>query len=126
MNGHSDILIIGGGIGGMTAALYAARANLSVRIVEKEVCGGLVNWTHTVENVPSYKSIHGMDLMTACREHVESFGVAIEEVNEVEEVPSPTASRTGRPSTNTFNVIIPPMPSSISCLSRFSQSPPYR
>ena len=52
MNGHSDILIIGGGIGGMTAALYAARANLSVRIVEKEVCGGLVNWTHTVENVP--------------------------------------------------------------------------
>ena len=59
MNGHSDILIIGGGIGGMTAALYAARANLSVRIVEKEVCGGLVNWTHTVENVPSYKSIHG-------------------------------------------------------------------
>ena len=69
MNGHSDILIIGGGIAGMTAALYAARANLSVRIVEKEVCGGLVNWTHTVENVPSYKSIHGMDLMTACREH---------------------------------------------------------
>ena len=63
MNGHSDILIIGGGIGGMTAALYAARANLSVRIVEKEVCGGLVNWTHTVENVPSYKSIHGMDLI---------------------------------------------------------------
>ena len=49
MNGHSDILIIGGGIGGMTAALYAARANLSVRIVEKEVCGGLVNWTHTVD-----------------------------------------------------------------------------
>ena len=42
--------------------------------------------THTVENVPSYKSIHGMDLMTACREHVESLGVAIEEVNEVEEV----------------------------------------
>ena len=39
MNGHSDILIIGGGIAGMTAALYAARANLSVRIVEKEVCG---------------------------------------------------------------------------------------
>ena len=58
----------------------------NVRIVEKEVCGGLVNWTHTVENVPSYKSIHGMDLMTACREHAESLGVAIKEVNEVEEV----------------------------------------
>lgn len=86
MSGHSDVLIIGGGIGGMTAALYAARANLSVRIVEKEICGGLVNWTHTVENVPSYKSIHGMELMAACREHVESLGVAIEEISEAERV----------------------------------------
>ena len=109
MNGHSDILIIGGGIGGMTAALYAARTNLSVRIVEKEVCGGLVNWTHTVENVPSYKSIHGMDLMTACREHVESLGVAIEEVNEVEEVRldgQPKEIRTSEGDSFTADVVI--------------------
>ena len=109
MNGHSDILIIGGGIGGMTAALYAARANLSVRIVEKEVCGGLVNWTHTVENVPSYKSIHGMDLMTACREHVESLGVTIEEVNEVEEVRlvgQPKEVRTSEGDSFTADVVI--------------------
>ena len=52
MNGHSDILIIGGGIAGRTAALYAARANPSVRIEGKDVGGGLVNWTHTMENVP--------------------------------------------------------------------------
>lgn len=109
MNGHSDILIIGGGIAGMTAALYAARANLSVRIVEKEVCGGLVNWTHTVENVPSYKSIHGMDLMTACREHAESLGVAIEEVNEVEEVRldgQPKEIRTSEGGSFTADVVI--------------------
>ena len=109
MNGHSDILIIGSGIAGMTAALYAARANLSVRIVEKEVCGGLVNWTHTVENVPSYKSIHGMDLMTACREHVESLGVAIEEVNEVEEVRldgQPKEIRTSEGDSFTADVVI--------------------
>ena len=100
---------LGGGIGGMTAALYAARANLSVRIVEKEVCGGLVNWTHTVENVPSYKSIHGMDLMTACREHVESLGVAIEEVNEVEEVRldgQPKEIRTSEGDSFTADVVI--------------------
>ena len=83
MSGHSDVLIIGGGIGGMTAALYAARANLSVRIVEKEICGGLVNWTHTVENVPSDKSIHGMELMEKMREHVDHMGVEVEEVFEV-------------------------------------------
>ena len=93
----------------LTAALYAARANLSVRIVEKEVCGGLVNWTHTVENVPSYKSIHGMDLMTACREHVESLGVAIEEVNEVEEVRldgQPKEIRTSEGDSFTADVVI--------------------
>lgn len=78
-----DLLIIGGGIGGMTAAIYAARANLDVVIVEKEICGGLVNATHTVENVPSYQSIHGIELMAKCREHVESLGVEIVEVEEV-------------------------------------------
>jgi thioredoxin reductase (NADPH) len=82
----SDLLIIGGGITGMTAAIYAARANLSVTILEKEVCGGLVNWTHTVENMPSYKTIHGIELMEKSRAHVESLGVNIVEVDEVESV----------------------------------------
>ena len=81
-----DLLIIGGGITGMTAAIYAARANLSVCILEKEVCGGLVNWTHTVENFPSYKTIHGIELMEKSREHVESLGVTIVEIDEVESV----------------------------------------
>jgi thioredoxin reductase (NADPH) len=85
MKSH-DIIIIGGGICGMTAAIYAARANLSVCIIEKEVCGGLVNWTNTVENVPSYPSIHGEELMDKCREHVDSLGVDIEEVDGVETV----------------------------------------
>lgn len=81
-----DVLIIGGGICGMTAAIYAARANLSVCILEKQICGGLVNWTNVVENVPSYKSIHGMDLMEKCKEHVESLNVEIEEVDGVKSV----------------------------------------
>lgn len=81
-----DLLIIGGGICGMTAAIYAARANLSVCILEKNICGGLVNWTNTVENVPSYPSIHGLNLMAKCREHVASLNVAIEEVDEVERI----------------------------------------
>lgn len=81
-----DLLIIGGGICGMTAAIYAARANLSVCILEKNICGGLVNWTNTVENFPSYPSIHGLDLMAKCREHVASLNVAIEEVDEVERI----------------------------------------
>ena len=78
-----DLVIIGGGICGMTAAIYAARANIRACILEQQVCGGLVNWTNTVENVPSYQSIHGIDLMEKCREHVESLNVAIEEVDKV-------------------------------------------
>ncbi len=78
-----DVLIIGGGICGMTAAIYAARANLRTCILEKDVCGGLVNWTNTVENVPSYPSIHGETLMDQCRAHVDSLGVDIEEVDAV-------------------------------------------
>lgn len=81
-----DLVIIGGGICGMTAAIYAARANIHTCILEQQVCGGLVNWTNTVENVPSYQSIHGIDLMEKCREHVASLNVAIEEVDEVTEV----------------------------------------
>ena len=78
-----DLVIVGGGICGMTAAIYAARANIHTCILEQQVCGGLVNWTNTVENVPSYQSIHGIDLMEKCREHVASLGIAIEEVDEV-------------------------------------------
>lgn len=67
----------------MTAAIYAARANLSVLLLEKEICGGLANWTHVVENYPSYQSINGMELMEKVKEHVESLPVQVEEITEV-------------------------------------------
>ena len=72
---HEKLIIIGSGPAGYTAAIYAARANLSTGILEEQVCGGLVNWTNTVENMPSYKSIHGLDLMEKCRDHAESLGI---------------------------------------------------
>lgn len=79
-----DVLIIGGGIAGMTAAIYLARANVRAVILEKAICGGLCNYTYVVENFPSYPSIHGMDLMQKVREHVDHLGVAVEEVCEIE------------------------------------------
>ncbi|MGD9211061.1 MAG: FAD-dependent oxidoreductase, partial [Desulfobacteraceae bacterium] len=69
MNNNYDLIIIGGGISGMTAAIYAARANLNTLVLEKAVCGGLVNTTHVVENFPSYLSINGMELMEKVRSH---------------------------------------------------------
>jgi len=78
-----DVIIVGGGIAGMTAAIYTARANLSTVIIEKEVCGGLVNSTHVVENFPSYPSINGMELMEKTLEQVEELGVEVEQVAEI-------------------------------------------
>ena len=81
-----DTIIIGGGVCGMTAAIYAARAGLRTAILEKEVCGGLVNYTHLVENYPSYPAIHGMELMEKVRAHVEQLPVDIHEIDAVESV----------------------------------------
>jgi len=79
-----DLVILGGGPAGMTAAIYAARANLDVVLLEENVTGGLVNSTYTVENFPSYPSIHGMELMEKMRAHVDSLDVTVEEVCEIE------------------------------------------
>lgn len=64
----------------MTAAIYAARANRRTAIVESEICGGLVNYTHVIENFPSYKQIHGMELMELVLDQVESLEVTVDQV----------------------------------------------
>ncbi len=78
-----DIVILGGGMAGMTAAVYAARANRSCAILESAITGGLANSTYTVENFPSYIEVHGMDLMQKVRDQVDALGVEVEEVCEV-------------------------------------------
>ena len=81
-----DLIIIGGGVAGMTAAIYAARANINTLLLEKSVCGGLVNSTHVVENFPSYPTINGMDLMEKVRDHVDVLGVTVIEVIDIEDL----------------------------------------
>ena len=78
-----DLVIVGGGIAGLTASIYGARAGLSVLVLEKEVCGGLANWTHVVENFPSHPSIGGLELMQKVRQQAEELGAHIEEIAEV-------------------------------------------
>jgi thioredoxin reductase (NADPH) len=79
-----DLLIVGGGIAGMTAAIFAARANLRTALVEEKACGGLANWTNTVENFPSHISINGMELMNRVLEQVETLGVQVDQAAEIE------------------------------------------
>lgn len=78
-----DIVCVGGGMAGMTAAVYAARANRSCVVLESNITGGLANSTYTVENFPSYTEVHGMDLMQKVRDQVDNLGVTVEEVCEI-------------------------------------------
>ncbi|MGO3899808.1 MAG: NAD(P)/FAD-dependent oxidoreductase, partial [Lactiplantibacillus argentoratensis] len=51
-----DVIIIGAGPAGMTAALYASRANLSVLLLDRGIYGGQMNNTAAIENYPGFKS----------------------------------------------------------------------
>jgi thioredoxin reductase (NADPH) len=57
-----DVIVIGAGPGGMTAALYASRSNLSVLMLDRGIYGGQMNNTAEVENYPGFKSILGPEL----------------------------------------------------------------
>jgi len=79
-----DLLVMGGGPAGLTAAIYAARASLKTVVIEKNICGGLVNSTWNVENFPSQKSISGMALMEMITDQVRELGVHVEEVAQID------------------------------------------
>ena len=69
-----DVIVIGAGPGGMTAALYASRANLSVLMLDRGVYGGQMNNTAEVENYPGFKSILGPDLGQKMYDGATQFG----------------------------------------------------
>jgi thioredoxin reductase (NADPH) len=71
-----DVVIIGGGPGGYSAAIYAKRFNLSTLVITRER-GGLVTKTHLIENWPGEKSITGFDLAQKIEDHATSLGVEI-------------------------------------------------
>ena len=74
-----DMVIIGGGPGGYTAALYAARAGLSVIVLEKLSAGGQMALTHQVDNYPGFsEGIDGFTLGMQMQEGAERFGAETE------------------------------------------------
>ncbi len=69
-----DVVIIGAGPAGMTAAVYTSRANLSTLMLERGVPGGQMANTEEVENYPGFDTILGPELSTKMFDHAKKFG----------------------------------------------------
>ena len=87
MSERYDVVIVGAGPAGLTAAIYASRANLSVLIIEAGVNGGKLSKTYEIENYPGIKSISGLELANQLTEHGQQFGAKLiaGEVRSIEE-----------------------------------------
>ena len=70
-----DLIIIGGGPGGMSAGIYAMRAALKTVLIEKGLPGGQVAMSAEVENYPSYENIGGSELSEKFVQHAKSYGM---------------------------------------------------
>lgn len=75
INYDYGLIVIGGGPAGMTAAIYAQRANLKTAIIEKYIVGGKMIKTSEIENYPGYDYILGPDLSQKMQQQVEKLKV---------------------------------------------------
>ena len=74
---YYDMVIIGGGPAGLTAAIYAARGGLDTLVIEKSSEGGQIAATEKVENYPGFISVDGLELADKFSEHAKHFGANI-------------------------------------------------
>lgn len=73
-----DLIIIGAGPAGLTAAIYASRAGLSTAIIERGAPGGKMFVTHEIENYPGFENITGRELSQTMHKHALKFGAQYE------------------------------------------------
>ncbi|MDU6040242.1 thioredoxin-disulfide reductase [Clostridium butyricum] len=81
-----DLIIIGGGPAGLTAAIYAGRAKLNTLLLENKILGGQVRNSFTIENYPGFKSIQGGKLADLFQEQAAEFGAVIDEFDLIEKI----------------------------------------
>lgn len=81
-----DLIIIGGGPAGLTAAMYAGRSKLNMLLLENEIVGGQVRNSYSIENYPGFKSISGGDLADIFQEQAEALGAKIDEFDSIQKI----------------------------------------
>ena len=73
-----DVIIVGGGPSGMSAAIYASRARLKTLLIEKAGCGGQIAITDHLENYPGFEEgINGFELAMKMEKQARTFGCEI-------------------------------------------------
>lgn len=92
-----DMMIVGGGPAGMTAALYGARAGKSVLLLEAEACGGQILESQKIENYPALPDVDGYTFAEGIKGQILALGVAIENgrVEKIEEEGSAFCAHVG-------------------------------
>ncbi len=108
-NNCFDVIIIGGGPAGYTAALYAARANLTAMVIEKFAPGGQMATTEIVENYPGFvEGINGFELGMQMKKGAERFGVKtkLAEVKSVELDKNPKLIHTSKDTFQAKTIIL--------------------
>jgi len=83
-----DLIIIGGGPAGLTAGLYAARANMNVVLFEAKDVGGEILNTELIEDYPGFETITGPQLSEKMAAHARKFGLRIDTYQPVKEIRS--------------------------------------
>ena len=83
---HKDVIIIGAGMAGLTAALYCGRMNLNTLVLENGIIGGQIANATDIENFPGFISVKGGDLIATLQQQAENFGAIIDEFDEIEHV----------------------------------------
>lgn len=81
-----DLMIIGGGPAGLTAAIYASRAKLDLILIEDNILGGQVKNSYTIENYPGFKEISGAELADLMLEQAEHCGANIDEFDQINRI----------------------------------------